>query len=192
MKYKFTEYLLQEMLCEMPQLNNISTSDNREFFELLADNKIAYKEPKKIVELPNMVLVTYSKGKDIEFVGYRSKHYQNSNAIVFVGVTTQNKYDFPLVCYSETLASEKRQGLMSTVYDYIIQNYGGLISDDSISQDIKPLYVKLIPKYNSYIINHDYNIKKKIEAADGGTFKTHKEMIMMTKEPLDIKEWNSI
>ena len=192
MKYNHTEYLLQEMLCEMPSLNGLRTSRDWDFRETLAGNKITYRSPNKVIELPNMFLGIYNNGRDIEFVGYRSKTINDGNAIVYVGVTTKNKFELPLICYAETLHTEKNKGYMSTVYKYIIETYGGIISDDEVSENMSSVYTKLIPQYNSYIIDHKWSIIKKITQVDSDTFKSHKEMILLSTERLNIEDWNSL
>jgi hypothetical protein len=174
----------------MPNINNIETKEDKEFFEVLNNNRLAFRTPIKTIQLNDMVIGVYKSGKDLEFVGYKDKNINNGNAIIFCGVTIDNKFNYPLICYTEVKHSYKNKGLTTSMYDFIIDIYGGLISDDNISEPMKGVYSKLINKYNSYIINPLFKIIRKIK--NDVKFNSSEECIMLSKEELDIEEWNEI
>lgn len=180
----------KQFLLEMPMINNVETKEDREFDEVLNNSRLAYRTPIKIIQLTNMVVGIYKSGMDVTFVGYVNKNINNGNAIMFCETVIDNKFNYPLICYTEVKHSYKNKGLTTSMYEFIIDTYGGLISDDNISKLMEKVYSKLINKYNSYIINPLFKIIRKIK--NDIKFDSSEECIMLSKEEMDIEEWEMI
>ena len=189
MNYELVEFLLQECLCETPDINVLDApeSDN-DFYKLLHDNKFNNISPTKIIKVDNFYYGIYFRDKtDIMLILFKNKNINMDSAIAFTGFSLANKFNFPWISYTEVKHSELRNGYATKLYEYLINEYGGIISDDNISSNMKGIYIKLLDKYNRYVMDNHYKIKelKNIE------FKP-REMFLISKEKLDVDEWNSI
>lgn len=59
-----------------------------------------------------------------------------------------NDYEYPVIDLSFTSDKCRRQGHMYNLYEFLIQKYGGLISDTQVSVSAFMLWNKLKLKYN--------------------------------------------
>lgn len=184
---------------EAPVFNNLDTeskTEDLEWNDLITNNHIGYIEPGKKFKHNGLLFGVWEK-KDrnilkIKYIGFENNLIIPKNTVIFCGVHLNKKFNFPVVDYVEVRKDKRGSGIGYDFYEYLINLYGGIISDDSISKSAFNIYKKLQNKHNLYFIDNDnkiIHISKNLSEKDIGKFG---QMFMVTKEKLDPLEWNKL
>lgn len=189
-------------LTERPIINSLDkrevTYDENEFEETLTDYHIGYKDPDKKFKIGNILYGMWkvdradSSIKNEVYFGFENSIISRKTAVIFCGVSYNKKFDFPSPGYILVKRDKRGNKIGYDFYEYLINTFGGIVSDNSISTSIFKIYSSLAEKYHLYFLNSKNMIthaKSKLSENDlndfGSTF-------MITKEKLDPIEWNKI
>jgi hypothetical protein len=200
--YEYVEYILESKLNESPTFNALDKRskkiDDTEFEEALTDYHIGYKDPTRKFRIGKILYGVWDVKRDDSglknevYFGFENDRISRDNAVIFCGVSYNKKFDFPMPGYILVRTDARGKKLGYDFYEYLVEHFGGIVSDNSLSENIFKIYSKISEKYNLYFLNGQNLITKSKTKLSISDMNEYGETFMITKEKLDPVEWNKL